>query len=144
MEYRRYNKRISFEKNKQMPILNNYIMIGGITNGEICEPNILNPNDIDKADFINQMIKILGFSNINDTKKIKNDIFTKNIDKLISNKEMANNKLNLLSKINLRTVKSFLGSINSIFSQYGFKIKTEITGNIKYRKKNYFIDISII
>jgi hypothetical protein len=127
---------------KKLHILNNYKLIGGKINDAIFKSNkLIGDIDIIKGNLINEMLKKLGFIDVNDKNKICEDIFIKNKDNFIFDKNIFDNKFNMLfmlSKKKINSMKSFLGAINSVFFQYGFKIKTYKSSHGKYKKK-YFL-----
>ena len=82
----------------------------------------------EKIKMIKQVIKKLGFEEINDNKLISKDDFEKNIQHIVNNCDMFTdiNKSKPLFGINIKrnfiSVKSFMGFINSVFKNWGFKI----------------------
>ena len=83
----------------------------------------------ERCDMINEMIKLLGYNNIFDDKKIIREEFNANFNKVLLEskffKDIAYSNLlfELPKKKKINSIKSFLGFINSILIDYGLNLK---------------------
>jgi len=109
-----------------------------------------------KNQIINQIITKLGYADISDKKLIDRETFEINMNIIIKECELFTNPhiINPLFGLNkknnfVKSLKSFLGFINSIFEEYGFNIKVKQKSiwlnnqkeNINYYRINFVNDI---
>lgn len=92
---------------------------------------------------IKKLIKLLGFDNINDKKLIPREIFNTNVDQaqqksILFTKPSFCQQLFGFSKIEILSMKSFLGFINKIFRNWGFKISFSKKTVGKKGNENYY------
>lgn len=96
-----------------------------------------------KIKVINELINMLGFTDVEDDKKILKNDFLKNRDKVEKKSKLFTDKnvmtLFEFNKSKITSIKSFMGSMNSLFGDYGFKIKSIKQGDSKHRKNYYCI-----
>ena len=98
-------------------------------------------NELDKIQYIEKMITLFGFDNINDKKEIDQTQFKKSIEeirKMFMDDNMTSTLLFGLERNRLETVteKGYLKFINGLFKNYGFKMKSrEIRTQKQVNKK---------
>ena len=80
---------------------------------------------------IEEVIKKLGFDKIGDSKKIEKEMFEKNIEKVINESQLFTNTnksqpmfgYDKIKISRVKTVKQFMGFMNSLFSEWGIVIQ---------------------
>ena len=85
--------------------------------------------NVEKMDVVKEIIKGLGFDNVEDKKLIKKELFLKNREKVESKCKLFTDKnvyypMFGLSKKKIGSNKAFMGFINSLFKGYGFCVKS--------------------
>jgi len=101
-----------------------------------------------KLNIIIDIINKLGYENVSDKKLIERTEFETNMNKVIKESELFTNPhicnplFGLNKKVNkVESIKSFLGFVNSLFTEFGFNIKMKqksIWINNKRVNKNYY------
>ena len=139
---------------KYYGLSNVLVNLRDLTNGHNIQGNELPNYDMscrmNKVMMINQVINGLGYESVAATKLIKRDIFEENMKKVMTACELFNNPnkshplFGLSKKIpEIKTVKGFLGFVNTIFGDYGFQIrnvrKSIKRNKIIYHDNNYCI-----
>jgi hypothetical protein len=87
---------------------------------------------------IKNLVSLLGFNNINDTKKIEQKYILVNMEKCKKEAIIFTNKMildSLVKKYNIKnkdiqklnTNKKFIGFVNSVISKYGIKFKCSVS-----------------
>lgn len=134
------NEQIMEKYYKKTGIINNFASLIDIKN--LKKAN--DPSDllkIRKIEIINNLLKELGFKSVMDKILIQKETMSAKIDELILNNNFfnSNKEKNILfpsSKDRLKTFKSCICYMNSIFSNYGFNLVLEQLTQKKISKKN--------
>ena len=107
-------------------------------------------NKLEQIKMIEEVISKLGFEKISDDKKIERDVFEKNIEKVVSESHLFTNVnksqpmfgYDKVKISRVKTVKQFMGFMNSLFSEWGIVInfkQKNIKINNKVNKINMYL-----
>lgn len=119
-------------------------------------------NKLEQIKMIEEVISKLGFEKIGDDKKIERYVFEKNIEKVVSESHLFTNVnksqpmfgYDKVKISRVKTVKQFMGFMNSLFSEWGIVIqlirkfsskiinKKKVTNSTNYFILNYINDIN--